>query len=60
MAYNHHNCHCYACNVQVLKGEGKWLSWPFDHTLCLPCYHAKQEKARKKRAFKKNQPSLFD
>jgi len=44
MAYNYKNALCNKCKELVLKGEGKWLSWPYHHTLCNSCYNKKFKK----------------
>lgn len=68
MKYSFHNGHCRMCNVKVEKGpDTSRMLWFIEinglDITCIPCYQARtvnRKKAAKKRAFKNNQPSLFD
>lgn len=47
MAYNYKHEKCNKCRTFVAKGDGKWLAWPFHHTLCKECYNIKFKKTDK-------------
>lgn len=47
MAYNYKHENCNKCRTFVAKGDGKWLAWPFHHTLCKACYNIKFKKTDK-------------